>query len=123
MPMTLRREETCVEFDVYSDHAAVEEFAAQGVDASFERWGDDFQEAVAGMCVAAALAKLMAGELARPAARLVLGLEERSQVSPRDFDRLMDREQPVPRLIEDDATPQRELLTIGPKKLSFCRQY
>jgi hypothetical protein len=66
MPMTLRREETGVEFDAYDDHAAVEEFAAEGVDASFERrasfrWGGDFQEAVAGMCAAAALAKLVNG--------------------------------------------------------------
>jgi hypothetical protein len=64
--MKLRREETGVEFDVYSDHAAVEEFADVGVDAGFERraslrWGGDFQEAVAGMSAAAALAKLMNG--------------------------------------------------------------
>src|SRR3979411_2338598 len=55
MPMTLRREETGVEFDAYDDHAAVEEFATEGVDASFERrasfrWGGDFQEAGAGLC-------------------------------------------------------------------------
>src|SRR3982074_3474444 len=61
MPMTLRREETGVELDVYDDHAAVEEFAAEGVDASFERrasfrWGGDFQEGVAGMCAAGAAA-------------------------------------------------------------------
>jgi hypothetical protein len=66
MPMKLRGEETGVEFDVYSDHAAVEEFADVGVDAGFERraslrWGGDFQEAVAGMSAAAALAKLMNG--------------------------------------------------------------
>ena len=66
MPMKRRGEETGVEFDVYSDHAAVEEFADVGVDAGFERraslrWGGDFQEAVAGMSAAAALAKLMDG--------------------------------------------------------------
>ena len=66
MPMKRRGEETGVEFDVYSDHAAVEEFADVGVDAGFERraslrWGGDFQEAVAGMSAAAALAKLMSG--------------------------------------------------------------
>jgi hypothetical protein len=33
MPMKRRGEETGVEFDVYSDHAAVEEFADVGVDA------------------------------------------------------------------------------------------
>ena len=66
MPMKRRGEETGVEFDVYSDHAAVEEFADVGVDAGFERraslgWGGDFQEAVAGMSAAAAPAKLMNG--------------------------------------------------------------
>ena len=55
-----------VEFDVYNDHSSVEEFADVGVDAGFERraslrWGGDFQEAVAGMSAAAALAKLMNG--------------------------------------------------------------
>src|SRR6266851_3420730 len=62
MPMKFRGEETGVELDVYGDHAAVEEFADAGVDLSFERrasfrWGGDFQEAVAGLCSAAALAR------------------------------------------------------------------
>ena len=66
MPMNRRGEETGVEFDVYNDHSSVEEFADVGVDAGFERraslrWGGDFQEAVAGMSAAAALAKLMNG--------------------------------------------------------------
>src|SRR5882762_5901660 len=66
MPMLLRREETGVEFDVYNDHAAVEELVDEGVDQSFERrasfrWSGDFQEAVAGMCAAAALARLTSG--------------------------------------------------------------
>jgi hypothetical protein len=66
MPIKLAGEETGVEFSVYGDHAAVEEFADVGVDAGFERraslrWGGDFQEAVAGMSVAAALAKLTNG--------------------------------------------------------------
>jgi hypothetical protein len=66
MPMLMRREETGVEFDVWNDHSAVEEFADVGVAQSFEhvasfRWGGDFQEAVAGMCAATALAKLVNG--------------------------------------------------------------
>jgi hypothetical protein len=66
MPMKRRGEETGVEFDVYNDHSSVEEFADVGVDAGFERraslrWDGDFQEAVAGMSAAAALAKLMNG--------------------------------------------------------------
>ena len=52
MPMKLRGEETGVEFDVFGDRVAIEEFADAGVDASFERraslrWGGDFEEAVA----------------------------------------------------------------------------
>src|SRR3954465_6617178 len=66
MAMKRRGEETGVEFDVYSDHAAVEEFADVGVAAGLERparlrRGGDLQEAVAGMSAAAALAKLMNG--------------------------------------------------------------
>jgi hypothetical protein len=66
MPMKFRGEETGVELDIYGDHAAVEEFADAGVDQSFERrasfrWGGDFHEAAAGMCAAAALAKLVDG--------------------------------------------------------------
>ena len=66
MPMTLRREETGVEFDVFNDRSAAAEFAARGVDPSYERvanfrWSGDFEEAVAGMCAAAALAKLVNG--------------------------------------------------------------
>jgi len=66
MPMRLRREETGVEFDVFSDSAAVQEFASKGVDPSFERrasfrWSGDAEEAAAGLCAAAALAKLTNG--------------------------------------------------------------
>lgn len=46
MTMKLSGEETGVEFDVYGDYSAVEEFADVGVDAGFERraslrWGGD----------------------------------------------------------------------------------
>ena len=66
MPMTLRREETGVEFDVFNDRSAVAEFAARGVGPSYERvanfrWSGDFEEAVAGICAAAALAKPVTG--------------------------------------------------------------
>jgi hypothetical protein len=66
MPMRLRREETGVEFDVFSERVAVQEFVPKGVDPSFERrasfrWGGDAEEAAAGLCGAAALAKLIDG--------------------------------------------------------------
>ena len=66
MPMLLRRDETGVEFDVYDDPSALAEFADVGFDPSFNRmanfrWAGDPQEMVAGMCCAAALAKLVGG--------------------------------------------------------------
>src|SRR6266545_6710492 len=69
MPMLLRREETGVEFDVFG-RDAVEEFADEGVDPSYQRvanfrWGGDFQEAVAGMCGAAALQARQRGRVRR----------------------------------------------------------
>ena len=80
MPMLLRREETGVEFDLYNDHFAVEEFADVGVDQSFERlasfrWGGDFREAVAGMCAAE--------EARLQAARHERGADESSEVGDR----------------------------------------
>src|SRR5207253_285789 len=66
MPMMLRREETGIEFDVFDDRSTIAHFAADGVDRSFERmvsfrWGGDMHECVAGLCSAAALAKIMDG--------------------------------------------------------------
>jgi hypothetical protein len=92
MPMMLRREETGVEFGVY-DHSAVEEFADVGVDASFERlasfrWGGDFQEAVAGMCAAAALAKLTNGVVFDEAEDRLLSVEDAIAVARKNLKEL-----------------------------------
>lgn len=97
MPMTLRREETGVELDVYSDHATVEEFAGKGVHASFERrasfrWGGDFQEAVAGMCGAAALAKLVNGVVFDEAENRLLSVDEAIAVARRNLETLLKPE-------------------------------
>ena len=64
MPMARGEEETGCEFDVHSGPDAIEDWTEFGVDPSYEhvanlRWGSDYQEAVAGMCTAAALAKLL----------------------------------------------------------------
>src|SRR5262249_2585017 len=93
MPMRLRREETGVEFDVFGDHAAVEEFADAGVDQSFERraslrWGGDFQEAVAGMCTAAALAKLVGGMMFDEAEDKLFGVDEAIALARRNLETL-----------------------------------
>lgn len=66
MPMRLRRQATGVEFDVFDGRAAVEELAGKDIDSSLERsanfrWSGDDREMLAGVCAAAALAKLVDG--------------------------------------------------------------
>jgi hypothetical protein len=97
MPMKRRGEETGVEFDVYSDHAAVEEFADVGVDAGFERraslrWGGDFQEAVAGMSAAAALAQLMNGVVFDEAEDRLLSADDAIAVARKNLQELVKPE-------------------------------
>jgi hypothetical protein len=94
MPMKLRGEETGVEFDVFADPTAVEEFADAGVDPKFERraslrWGGDFQEAVAGMCVAAALAKLVDGVVFDEAEDRLLSVEDAIAVARQNLQTLV----------------------------------
>jgi hypothetical protein len=97
MPMLLRREKTGVEFDVYNDHSAVGEFTNEGVDPSFERrasfrWGGDFQEAVAGMCAAAALAKLMNGVVFDEAENKLLPVDDAIALARRNLETLLQPE-------------------------------
>jgi hypothetical protein len=97
MAMKRRGEETGVEFDVYSDHAAVEEFADVGVDVGFERraslrWGGDFQEAVAGMSAAAALAKLMNGVVFDEAEDRLLSVDDAVAVARKNLQELVKPE-------------------------------
>ena len=80
MPMKLRREETGVELDLF-DPSAIAEFAAHGVDQSYERtasfrWGGSSEEAAAGLCGAAALAKLTNGVVFDEAEGRLLSVEE-----------------------------------------------
>ena len=96
MPMLLRREETGVEFDVFG-HDAVAEFADAGVDPSYERvanfrWGGDFQEAVAGMCGAAALAKLVDGVVFDEAENRLLSVEDAIAVARKNVEGLVTPE-------------------------------
>jgi hypothetical protein len=93
MPMRLRGEETGVEFDIFSDHLAVEEFADKGVDQSFERrasfrWGGSFEEAVAGMCSAAALAKLVNGVVFDEAENRLLSSDDAIALARRNLAQL-----------------------------------
>ena len=66
LPMIVRREESGVEFDTFDGRAAVEEFAGKDADPRFHRsasfrWGGDENEMLAGLCAAAALARLVEG--------------------------------------------------------------
>jgi hypothetical protein len=66
MPMTVRGEDSGVEFDVWDDRDTIEEIAGDQHDPRFERsanfrWGGDFNELLCAMCTAAALAKLLNG--------------------------------------------------------------
>lgn len=66
LPMKLDGEETGVEIDIVQDRDAIAEFANRGVSHAYERmasfrWGGDIHEAAAGLCSAAALAKLTNG--------------------------------------------------------------
>jgi len=88
MPMRLQREETGVEFDVFDGRAAVEDVVAcfdglegTDLDPRFERsanfrWGGDEDQMLAGVCAAAALAKLVNG--------VVLGEWEAKLLSPEE---------------------------------------
>ncbi|MGE5156846.1 MAG: hypothetical protein ACM3OF_01745 [Gemmatimonas sp.] len=97
MPMKLRGEETGVELSIYGDHSAVEEFADAGVDPGFERraslrWGGDFQEAVAGMCVAATLAKLVDGVVFDEAEDRLLSVDDAIAVARQNLQTLLKPE-------------------------------
>jgi hypothetical protein len=97
MPMLFGRDETGVEFDVFAEHSAVEEFADAGVDQTFERrasfrWSGDFQEAVAGMCGAAALAKLVNGVVFDEAENRLLSVDEAIALARRNLQQLQPRE-------------------------------
>lgn len=97
MPMMRRGEETGVEFDVYNDSAAFSESAAKGVDPSLERraslrWGGDADETAAGLCVAAALAKLMNGVVLDEAEDKLLSVDDAIAVARQNLKALVQPE-------------------------------
>jgi hypothetical protein len=81
MPMTLWDEDTGVEFDVYDGLDAIEEFSAHGIDGRFARrasfrWGGSAEECAAGLCTAAALARLVGGIVFDEAENRVLSVDD-----------------------------------------------
>jgi hypothetical protein len=81
LPMRWRREETGVEFDVYSDPAALNEIRPEGVDPKLDRsanfrWGGDESELLAAQCLAAAITKLTNGIVFDPEGDRIQSLDE-----------------------------------------------
>ena len=86
LPMKLRCEETGVEFDIFEGRDAVEELAGKGADARFERsanfrWGGDENEMLAGLCGAAALAKLVDGVVVGAMDGKLLSVEQATELA------------------------------------------
>lgn len=101
MPMTLRGEETGVAFDVFEGRAAVNELAPEGGDAGFDRsanfrWSGDEHEMLAGLCAAAALAKLTNGVVFDETEGRVLSVAEAIAVVRRNYEVLKPEERARP---------------------------
>jgi hypothetical protein len=100
MPMRFRRDETGVEFDVFDGRADVEDVAgehADKVDPSFDRsanfrWGGDEMEMLAGMCAAAALAKLVDGVVVEDEEGLLLSVDEAVAFAKKHIDLIVKPE-------------------------------
>lgn len=127
MPMRLRREETGVEFDVFDGRAAVEELGGKDVDPSLERsanfrWGGNEDEMLAGICAAAALAKLVhgvvleeqEGKLLSPDQAIVLARETLQATSkPEETPRRGTRPADIKRYLKPLLQQRSDLVLIG----------
>ena len=83
LPMTNGEAETGVEFDVFDGQSSFDDVGADpNLDrvANF-RWGSDYQEAVAGMCGAAALAGLVGGVVFDEAEDRLMSVEEATKLA------------------------------------------
>ena len=100
MPMRFRRDESGVEFDVFEGRADVEDIAgdhAGNIDPSFDRsanfrWGGDETEMLAGMCAAAALAKLLNGVVIEDEEGLLLSVDEAVAFAKKHIDLIVKPE-------------------------------
>ena len=94
MPMQFRRDESGVEFDVFEGRTDVEDVAgehASSIDASFDRsanfrWGGNETEMLAGMCAAAALAKLVNGVVIDKSEGLLLSVNSAIDLARKQVD-------------------------------------
>jgi hypothetical protein len=99
MPMRLRGEDTGVEFDVFEGREAIDEFSVEGIDPAFDRcgnfrWGGDETEMLAGLCAAAALAKLVDGVVFDEMEDRLLTVGEAVAVARKNLDALRRPEEP-----------------------------
>jgi len=99
MPMRLRGEDTGVEFDVFEGREAIDEFSVDGIDPAFDRcanfrWGGDETEMLAGLCAAAALAKLVDGVVFDEAEDRLLTVDEAVAVAQKNLAALRRPEEP-----------------------------
>lgn len=127
MPMRLRREDTGVEFDVFDDRAAVEELGGKDIDQSFERsanfrWAGDEDEMLAGVCAAAALAKLVNGVVLEEQEAKLLSADEaialaretlQTTLQPDDTQRRGTRPADIRRYLKSLLKQRSDLVLIG----------
>ena len=127
MPMRLRREESGVEFDVFDGRDAVEELAGKDVDPGFDRsanfrWAGSEDEMLAGLCAAAALAKLVngvvleeqEGKLLSPDEAIALARETlHTTLTPEDAQRRGTRPTDIKRYLKPLLNQRSDLALIG----------
>jgi hypothetical protein len=99
MPMWFRRDEIGIEFDVFEGRAAVEELAGKGIDPRFDRsgnfrWSGDDDEMLAGLCAAAALAKLVDGAVFDEQDARLLSADEAVALARRTLQAALERRRP-----------------------------
>jgi hypothetical protein len=102
LPMTWCREETGVEFDVYSDPKALYEIRPAGVDPKLDRsanfrWSGDVVELLAAQSLAAAVVRLANGVVFDPEAGRTLSIDELVADARRTRDELAQQEAKRPR--------------------------
>ena len=94
MPMKLRREETGVEFDVFDDAELLEQFAGS-IDPAFDRnaslrWGGDETQMLAGLCVAAALARVLNASVFDEAEEALVDAEGAAAIARKNLQAVAD---------------------------------
>jgi hypothetical protein len=106
MPMRWQREDTGVEFDVWSTRIAIDEIRREGVDPAFDRsanfrWGGEDSELLCALCAAAALAKLTGGIVFDPEEDRLQSIEEAVETARATLQRLAKPDKPPGTTVSD----------------------